>query len=366
MNMFEPEISRKRRLIATLLLIGVALGALITTWITLSKIDDLPRTTDASVEAEVVHISSGLPGRIVKLAVHDNESVTKGQLLFSLEDTTYRLLRDQSAAQLEVAVAALSDATRLSKATEENAATAKAEIKRAQSLLALAEATVARLKPLAADGITSQQELDVALTAVTNAKVSLEAARHTARSAGYLVKSTTALEAAVRTAKAALALTEHNLSRTQIHAPFDGKVTGLTITEGTWVLPEVPVFNLIDTHSWHVVGFFRETDLAAISAGQPARVRVMSNPDVVLEGEVESIGWGVLSTEGITIKGALPFVPTSTDWVRLAKRFPVRVAIDSSSADWLRVGSSATLVLEPAKPGQLGNVKSANDTQGGR
>ena len=143
--MFEPEISRKRRLIATLLFVGVALGALITTWVSLSKIDDLPRTTDASVEAEVVHISSGLPGRIVKLAVRDNESVTKGQLLFSLEDTTYRLLRDQSAAQLEVAVAALNDATRLSKATEENAATAKVEIQRAQSLLNLAETTVARL-----------------------------------------------------------------------------------------------------------------------------------------------------------------------------------------------------------------------------
>ena len=357
MDTLEPETSPRRRLVASLLFAGVALGALITTMITFGKIDHLPRTTDASVEAEVVHVSSGLPGCIVNLAVQDNDAVKKGQLLFSLDDTTYRLLRDQAAGQLDIAVAALNDATRISHATEENAATAKAEILRAQSLLDLAEATVARLKPLAADGITSQQELDVALTAVTNAQVSLVAARHTARSAGYLVKSTTALEAGVRTAKAALALTEHHLSRTQIYAPFDGKVTGLTITEGTWVLPEVPIFNLIDTNSWHVVGFFRETDLAAISKGQSARVRVMSNPDSPLDGEVESIGWGVLSTEGLTIKGILPFVPTSTDWVRLAKRFPVRVAIDHTSADWLRVGASATLALQPADSSESKTTK---------
>jgi len=345
----EPSVSKKRRLIATILFVIVALGAIITSFATLHRIDDLPRTTDASIEAEVVRISSGLPGRIVKLAVEDNQSVTKGQLLFALDDTTYRLLRDQAAAQLEVALAALSDATRLSEATSTNADTAKVEIQRAQSLLDLANATVARLKPLAAEGITSQQEFDVALTAAANARVSLQAAKNTAHAAGYLVKSTDALKAEVKTARAGLALTEHNLALTQIHAPFDGKITGLTITEGTWVIPAIPVFTLIDTHSWHVVGFFRETDLAAISAGQPVRVRVQSKPDTILHGKVKSIGWGILSTDALTIKGKLPFVATSSNWVRLAKRFPVKVTLDTSTEnaqDWLRIGASATLALE--------------------
>jgi multidrug efflux system membrane fusion protein len=346
MNLFEPEISPRRRLVATLIFVIMAFGALFTTYLTLGQLNHLPRTTDASIEAEVVRISSGLPGRIVKLAVRDNDTVKKGQLLFSLEDTTYRLLRDQAAAQLDVAQAVLADATRLSKATQENASTAKVEIQRAESLLKLAETTVNRLKPLAADGITSQQELDAALTAEANARVSLQEAQNTARSAKYLVKSTTALEAEVRTAKAALALAEHNLSRTQIRAPFDGKITGLTVTEGTWVLPEMPVFTLIDTSSWHVVGFFRETDLSAISPGQSVRIRVQSNPDVVLHGKVRSIGWGVLSTDGLTLKGTLPFVPTSTNWVRLAKRFPVKISLDTTSTEWLRMGASATVALE--------------------
>jgi len=354
--------SKKQRVIATVLFVFVALGAAISTTITLHRISDLPRTTDASIEAETVHVSSGLPGRIVKLAVEDNEQVTKGQLLFEIDDTTYRLLRDQAAAQLEVALAALDDATRLSKATSTNAETAKEEIQRAQSLLDLANATVARLKPLAAEGITSQQEFDVALTAAANARVSLNAAKNTAHAANYLIKSTSALKAAVKTAKAGLALAEHNLSRTKIRAPFDGKITGLTITEGTWVLPGIPVFTLIDTSSWHVVGFFKETELASISKGQPVRVRIQSNPDTVIHGNVESIGWGVLSTDALTIKGKLPFIPTSSNWVRLAKRFPVKVALDTSDKtlnSYLRVGASATLALEhgDSKPPQESNQR---------
>lgn len=345
--MFEPEISARRRLIATLLFAFVALGAVGTTIATLSRLSNLPRTTDASIEAEILHISAGLPGRIMEMAVHENDSVSKGQLLFKLEDTTYRLLRDQSQAHLDATVAALADTTRLSSATAENAATAKAEIERAQTNLDLAEATVARLTPLAADGITSQQTLDVAVTAAADAKVSLVVAQQTARAASNLIKSTDALKAEVRAAEAALALAELNLSRTEVRAPFDGKITGLTVTEGTWVLPEAPVFTLIDIHSWHAVGFFKETELAAIRSGQPVRVRVQSNPDVVLAGQVDSIGWGVLSTDGLTVNGLLPFVPTSTNWVRLAKRYPVRVSFEGETPEWLRVGASATLALQP-------------------
>lgn len=265
MHIFESEISKMRRLIAALLFITMTAAAIFTTYLVMTKVHHLPRTDDASVEAEMVPIAAGLSGRISKLAVKENDSVKKGQLLFKLEDTNYRLLRDQSAAQLDATLAALRDAAKLNLATKDNAASATNEIDRAQTNLDLAKATVKRLEPLAADGITSQQTLDVARTALTDAEVSLKVAQRTAHAATYLIKSTDALEAEVRVAKAALALAEHTLSRTEIHAPFDGKITDLNISEGSWVLPEIAIFTLIDTSSWHLVGFFRETDLAKIS-----------------------------------------------------------------------------------------------------
>lgn len=348
MDMFEPEISSRHRLIAKILFIAVASGAFITTFVSCSLVSNLPRTTDASVSAEVVHIAAGVPGRISLLAIHENDEVSEGQLLFKLEDTSYRLLRDQALAGHEAALAALDDAIRLSKASEENAATATFEITRAKTNLELAIATVARLEPLAAEGITSQQTLDTARTAVLDAGVSLKVAQQTAHAAKYLITTTDALQSQVRVAEAALALAQYHLSLTEVRAPFDGKITGLEIAEGTWVLPEAPIFTLIDTSSWHVVGLFRETDLSAFSRGQPVRVRVQSNPEVVLEGRVDSIGWGVLSGDEVTINGILPYVPTSANWVRLAKRFPVRVSIENTSVDWFRMGASATLVLQPA------------------
>lgn len=355
MHIFESEISKMRRLIGALLFIGMTAGAVFTSYLVMTKTSQWPRTDDASVEAELVHIAAGLPGRIVELAVKENDSVKKGQLLFKLEDTNYRLLRDQSAAQLDATLAALRDASKLNLVTKENAASATAEIDRARTNLNLADSTVKRLEPLAADGVTSQQTLDVARTALADAKVSLTVAQRTAHAAAYMIKSTDALEAEVRVAKAALALTEHTLSRTEIRAPFDGKVTGLKISEGSWVLPELAIFTLIDTSSWHVVGFFRETDLAKITPGQSVRVRVEAQPDTPLEGRVESIGWGVMSTDSLTLNGVLPFVSTSTDWVRLAKRFPVRISFDdaASASEWLRVGASASVVLED----QAGDTK---------
>jgi membrane fusion protein, multidrug efflux system len=347
LDMLKPKISSPRKLIGRIIFSIVVLGAVWTSYATFSRSSNLPRTTDASVDAEIVRISAGLPGRIARVAIRENDDVEEGQLLFTLDDTTYSLLRDQAAAQLTATRAVLADAIRTSRAGGENEKTAIVEIRRARSNLDLANSTVARLRPLAAEGIVSQQLLDEALVVVSGAKISLTVAQKTAKAAGYLINTTDVFQAEVLVAEAALALAEHNLTRTEVRAPFAGKVTGMNITEGAWVLPEMPVFTLIDTESWHVVGLFRETELAEISIGQAVRVRIRSNPDVVLDGHVESIGWGVLSSEEIKINGILPYVATSTNWVQLAKRFPVRVELADTSFDWLRIGASATLVLEP-------------------
>lgn len=343
--MFDPEISTHRRITGTVIFFLVAIAATVSTWMMLSRIDTLPRTDDASIGAEIAHISAGVPGQLGSVDVAENARVSKGQLLFAIEPESYRLQRDQAQAQVDAARAALADAGRAARATAKNASSAEAEIDRAQSNLKLAEATVARLEPLAADGVASQQMLDEARTVAEGARVSLQVAQQTAGAADDLVANTEVLQAEVRAAETVLALAEHQLARTKVVAPFDGFVTGLTATAGNWVLPEQPVLSLIDETTWHVEAYFRETDLAAIAPEDKVRVRVLSHPQTRLTGQIDSVGRGVIGTEAIEIGGALPFVVRSTDWVRLARRFPVRIVITDPLPDFLRVGASATVTL---------------------
>lgn len=335
----------RRRVIGWVLFATVAIGAVVTTWITLSHLSTHPRTNDANIAAEVARIASGLPGQIVAVHVKNDQSVRADDLLFELDATTYRLLRDQAAAQVAAARATLKDAEGVVQAEMTNAESARAEIDRASSNLALTQATVARLEPLVDQGLASQQALDEARALSADASVSLRVAEQTAAAATSLVKTTDAFQAELKAAEAALAIAEHTLARTSIRAPFDGKIAGLNVVAGSWVVPDLTVMSLIDDHSWYAEAFFPETDLAAISVGSPARVWIMSHPDRPLEGRVTSIGWGVQSTDALDLGGRLPFVAQTTDWVRLAKRYPVRITFNSEHADILRVGASATVAL---------------------
>ncbi|PRY20475.1 multidrug efflux system membrane fusion protein [Aliiruegeria haliotis] len=343
--MLEPDITKGQRWAGRAIFAVAAGVSLVLTVIVLMQVDRRPGTNDASVGAEVIHVTAGVPGKIRDLAVAENDAVEAGAPLFALEDTAYRLQRDQAAAQIEAARAALADAERTARATAQNAGSAADEINRAEQNLALAEATVARLEPLAADGIASKQSLDEARTAAADARVSLDVARKSATAAEELVTNTDAIAAELRAAEALLASAEHTLAQTKVVAPVAGFVTGLQAGVGTWVLPEQPALALIDRDSWHIEAFFRETDIAAIEPGMAARVRVLSHSGTVLTGRVDSVGRGVQTTDSLELQGVLPIVPRSTDWVRLARRFPVRITLDPPLPSFLRLGASASVTI---------------------
>lgn len=345
--MAELSGDQLRRIIGVVLFLCVVVGAVLTTWSVLKTLSVLPRTTDAAISAETVKISAGVPGRIVEILVRENDSVAAGDLLFSLDDTALKIMRDQAQALVDVANAALDDAERVSLAGQENALSAEAEIQRAETNLELATKTVDRIAPLAEDGIASQQVLDEARTAQAGAQVSLDVAKQTARASNDLISNTASLAATLRVAQAELALAEHNISLTKVFAPVSGKVTGLIASAGAWVLPEFPLFTLIDTETWFVEGYFRETDIAEIALGQPIQVSILATPKSVVTGHVDSIGWGIQGADAITLPGQLPFIPQTTDWVRLAKRYPVRVKLEPPYLPNLRLGASAALVLLP-------------------
>ena len=130
-----------------------------------------------------------------------------------------------------------------------------------------------------------------------------------------------------------------------VRAPHNGRVAGLTVGTGEFVLPGEAVFTLIDTSAWYASANFVETELGRIHAGSCATVHALADRSVAIRGRVESAGWGVTTEQTITLPSGLPIVPRSLDWVRVAQRFPVRIRLLDPPPALMRMGGSATATV---------------------
>jgi multidrug efflux system membrane fusion protein len=131
-------------------------------------------------------------------------------------------------------------------------------------------------------------------------------------------------------------------------APFDARVTNLTISQGAYATAGQHIFTLIDTRIWWAIANFRETQLKHIQPGMQAEVYVMSRPNVRFKGVVDSVGFGVTPDAdliGTLSQPGLPDVQRTLNWVHLASRFPVRVRIESQPSEVFRLGESAVVVI---------------------
>ncbi len=157
-------------------------------------------------------------------------------------------------------------------------------------------------------------------------------------------------KAAFDRAKADLTTAQLNLQFTEVRASVDGFVTNLSLRIGSQAVANQPVMALIDKNSFWVHGFFRETRVGDIREGDPAQVTLMSYPDTVLTGKVESIGWGIAQEDGSSGGELLPVVNPTFEWIRLAQRVPVRVQLDPLPDHIrLRAGTTASVLVKPGR-----------------
>ncbi|WEK50044.1 MAG: multidrug transporter subunit MdtN [Candidatus Kaistia colombiensis] len=334
--------------IGALVALVIVGGAVALGWRYLRAGELNPTSEDAVIQANLVNISSTVPGRIIEIAVKDNGRVKRGELLFSIDPVPYRLAVEQAKADLLIAEAALSAQQRTIRAETSNAAIASEQISRARVNLDLATQTLTRLTALRPKGYVTAQQVDDAATAKRDATISLNQALAQREAADALVSTLDGAEALVSARRAALALAERNLADTEVRSPHDSLVAGLTVSSGQFVITGQSVFTLIDTEQWFVTAAFRETELKQLQDGACATAYVMANRSIPLRGRVVGIGWGVSSEEILPIPRSLPYVPKTLNWVRISQRFPVRILLDNPPAELMRVGASAIATVHSA------------------
>ncbi|TPW33364.1 multidrug transporter subunit MdtN [Martelella alba] len=300
---------------------------------------------DATLTADITNISASVPGRVSEIFVAENDRVTKGQLLLTLDDTVYRLQVTQAEGDLKAAEAAYETQQRNIAAEQANAAVAEQQIERARVNLDLATKTLDRLLPLQPKGYVTDQQVQDARTAKLDAEVSLQQALQQSTAANALVSSPEASLALIQSRQAALDIAKRNLANTRVYAPHNGRVVGLIFSAGQYIVTGQSVFTLVNTDKWYATALYREGELNDIRVGTCATVYVMADKSVPVKGHVQGIGWGVASEGAINIPRSLPYVPKELDWVRIAQRFPVRIALDNPPEHLMRIGASASSVV---------------------
>jgi multidrug resistance efflux pump len=326
-----------------------------------------PWTRDGLVRANVVQIIPRVSGALVRVPIHNNQLVKKGDLLFEIDPRTFQ-------ASVNFAHAELDNMRDIVKSFAAQVEGLKAIVEQRQSALNQAKfevgATAAtaedariiyeRAKELRVAGVNSQRDVDnkfatyqVALAQLNEAKARVnqttagltQAKDDLARGEANLGAPGEA-NARLRRATADLELAQLNLDFTKVWAPADGYVTNLQLRVGDSAVANQSMLAVIDADSFYVQAFFRETFVANLQNGDRAVVTLMSYPDTPLEARVDSIGWGIAQQNGSTGFEQLPSVKPTFEWIRLAQRIPVMVRIEKVPDNVkLRAGTTASVVV---------------------
>jgi multidrug resistance efflux pump len=256
-----------------------------------------PWTRDGQVRANIVGIAPRVSGPIIHIPIHDNQQVKKGDPLFEIDPSDFKAQVDIAAGQVQN--------------------------------------TEANLKQ-------RQQDLD-RQTDLFKKHVSAEQDFQNAQDAF------SAAEAQVVSAKANLELAQLNLSYTKVVAPVDGFVTNMNTSEGTYVTAGKELLALVDTDSFWIAAYFKETQLPHIQIGQKAKIEIIGYENRPFQGVVRSIGWGIYVQDGSgsDSTGLLPSVSQTIDWVRLPQRFPVRIQVLDQPPVPLRIGQTVSVAILP-------------------
>jgi len=252
-----------------------------------------PWTRDGRVKAYVVEVAPDVTGPVTQVYVHDNQQVKAGEPLFEIDRARFELAERQAEAQVIAAKAALAQAER--------------ENKRNTQL----------------DDLVSQETREQGQTRTDQAR------------------------AALAQAQVNLDTAKLNLQRSHVVSAVDGTVTNLDLRVGAYATASHPVMAVVDSHSFYIEGYFEETKLPRIQLGDKADVTLMGSNQAV-KGHVESFAEGIADRDRSTGQNMLPNVNPTFNWVRLAQRIPVRIAIDAVPANVrLVAGQTATVKVLP-------------------
>lgn len=295
-------------------------------------------TNDAYVNGNQVTVSAQVPGTVIAVLADDTQRVDAGQVLVKL---------DQTDAQVNLAKAksALANAVRQVRQQTAKASQYDAGIAARKLDLARAQADLQRRQPLLADKAIAAEEVAHAREAVDTAKAALDLATREAAASHALVDGTNVGDnASVLQAKAQFREAWINNERNAIVTPVGGYVAQRNVQVGARVQPGQALLTVIALHDLWIDANFKESQLAHIRIGQPAKVESdLYGGSVEYQGKVVGLGAGTGSSFAL-----LPAQNASGNWIKVVQRVAVRIELDPRQLEKspLRIGLSTSVNVD--------------------
>ena len=352
-------------------------------------------TDDAQVDGHITPVASKIYGRVDKVLVDDNQEVKAGQVLVKIDPRDYQAAVDQAKGALALAESEAKSAGVDVPRTQENVASgnssadaqllgAQADLSRAQvtyeqaktadlawaqanvdksrANAELAQADLARYKPLMEKGEISKQQYDAAKAnadatgsalkadqekldqaqrnvdvakaqsdaaraRVAQAQAGVAAAKADVKEVSMKSADAQAKVAKVEQARAALEAAELNLSYTDIVAPVNGVATHKQVEPGQIVQAGQGLMVVVPLQDVWVTANFKETQLKKMKPGQKAYVTV-DTYGKTFSGHVDSIAGATGA-----VLSLLPPENATGNYVKVVQRIPVKIVLDPIPSD---------------------------------
>lgn len=185
-------------------------------------------------EGDYAYIAAPQPGWVTHLNVQRGDWVSKGEVLFSLDDTSQIAARDTATAQI---------------------AQAEGQLVSARASLDLAQKELTRQAGLLKSHATSQQNYDEA--------------KSSEQTAAALVAQIVATE---NQARATLAGASYQLNQRQVVAQTEGRVQEIYFREGEYAPAMTPVISVLPPKNVYVRFFVPESDLSRLHLNEQVAI----------------------------------------------------------------------------------------------
>lgn len=308
-------------------------------------------TDNAYIRGDVTSFAPKVVGYVTAVEVEDNQPIEAGDLLFRIDDRDYRARLAQAVANVEAAVARL---TNVDAETQlQHALIRQAEAQRRSTLAELELAIKAsdRRRKLILSSAVSQAQVDETDAVRLRAEAGVSAASATVEAQQHRIAVLTAQReaavAAIAQAEAARDLAQIDLDSTVVRAPVGGVIGNRQVRIGRLVAPGNSVLDIVAVNDVWIVANFKETQLKHIRPGQRVRITVDGYPREMLRGVVDSFAPGSGSAFSL-----LPTDNATGNFVRVVQRVSVKIRlVDNPLPGRLVPGLSARVEIDRASSG---------------
>ena len=336
----QPQRNKKRQrkgalLLLTFIFIAIGIGWAAYWYLVLRHYES---TDNAYVAGNQVQIQSQVSGSVMTVNVDNTDFVKSGAILVELDP------RDAEIA-LDKAKTALANSVRQTHQQVINSRQYQANIDVKRSELSRLQNDLKRREILGNSNLIGKEELQHARESVVSAKAELDVAieQYNANQAIVLnteLEKQPAIEQAATDVRNAWL----SLQRTKIVSPVDGYVSRRSVQVGSQITSATPLMAIIPANGMWVDANFKETQLADMRIGQPAKLTTdFYGKNITFNGTVVGLDMGTGSAFSL-----LPAQNATGNWIKVVQRLPVRIALDTEQVEQypLRIGLSTEVTVD--------------------